>query len=56
MVGFRKGIDIRADGGYVVAPGSSIDGKPNEFKDIDKEIAELPLWVFELLTNLFANG
>jgi len=55
MVGFRKGIDIRADGGYVVAPGSSIDGKLYEFKDIDKEIAELPLWLLDLLTNKESN-
>ena len=56
MKGFRKGIDIRADGGYVVAPGSSIDGKPYEFKDIDKEIAQLPLWLFDLLTNKETNN
>ena len=56
MVGFRKGIDIRADGGYVVAPGSSIDGKPYEFEDLDKEIAELPLWLLDLLTNKDTNN
>ena len=55
MVGFRKGIDIRADGGYVIAAGSSIDGKLYEFKDIDKEITELPLWFFDLLTNKESN-
>ena len=54
--GFRKGIDIKADGGYVVAPGSSIDGKLYEFEDIDKEIAELPLWLLELLTNKETNN
>jgi putative DNA primase/helicase len=56
MVGFRKGIDIRADGGYVIAPGSSIDGKLYEFEDIDKEIAELPLWLLDLLTNKETNN
>ena len=56
MVGFRKGIDIRADGGYVIAAGSSIDGKLYEFEDIDKEIAELPLWLFDLLTNKETNN
>jgi len=54
--GFRKGIDIRADGGYVVAPGSSIDGNPYEFEDIDKEVAELPLWLLDLLTNKETNS
>ena len=56
MTGFRKGIDIRADGGYVVAPGSSIDSKPYEFVDIDKEIAQLPLWLLDLLTNKETNN
>ena len=27
---FMDGIDVKADGGYVVAPGSEIDGKPYE--------------------------
>ena len=30
------GIDIRADGGYVIAPGSSIDGKLYEFDNRHK--------------------
>ena len=55
-IGFRKGIDIKADGGYVIAPGSSINGKHYEFEDIDKEIAELPLWLLDLLTNKETNN
>ncbi len=47
----RPGIDIRADGGYVVAPGSSIDGNAYEFEDKDKKIAELPQKLLEILTN-----
>ena len=47
----RPGIDIRADGGYVVAPGSSIDGNAYEFKDKDKDIAELPQKLLKVLTN-----
>lgn len=35
-----SGIDIRADGGYVIASGSSIDGNPYEFEDEDAQIAE----------------
>ncbi len=50
-VNFRPGIDIRADGGYVIAPGSSVDGNYYEFKDKDKEIAELPQKLFEMLTS-----
>jgi len=50
-VNFRPGIDIRADGGYVVAPGSSIDGNAYEFEDKDKDIAELPQKLLEILTS-----
>ncbi len=45
----KPGIDIRADGGYVIAPGSSIDGNYYEFDDKDKEIAELPQKLLEIL-------
>jgi hypothetical protein len=48
--GFRDGIDIKADSGYVLAPGSSINGNPYEFEDIDKEIAELPIELLKILT------
>ncbi len=47
----RPGIDIRADGGYVVAPGSSIDGNAYEFEGKDKDIAELPQKLLEILTS-----
>jgi len=47
----KPGIDIRADGGYVVAPGSSIDGNYYEFEDKDKEISELPEKLLEMLTS-----
>jgi putative DNA primase/helicase len=45
------GIDIRADGGLVIAPGSSIDGNDYEFEDEAKEIAELPQKLLEILTS-----
>ena len=32
------GIDLKADGGYVVAPGSMIDGKPYEYQDAGEHI------------------
>jgi len=47
----KPGIDIRADGGYVIAPGSSINGNYYEFNDADKEITELPKKLLELLTS-----
>jgi len=45
------GIDIRADGGLVIAPGSSINGKAYEFEDEAKEIVELPQKLLEILTS-----
>jgi putative DNA primase/helicase len=45
----KSGIDIRADGGYIVAPGSSIDGNYYELKDKSKEINELPKKLLEML-------
>lgn len=47
----KPGIDIRADGGYVIAPGSSIGGNYYEFDDEYKEISELPQNLLEMLTN-----
>jgi len=44
----RPGIDIRADGGYVVAPGSSIDGKFYEFTN-QEPIAEIPEKLLDII-------
>lgn len=42
------GLDVRADGGYVLAPPSMIDGKPYEWT-IERAVAELPpAWVERL--------
>jgi hypothetical protein len=53
-VGFRPGIDIRSDGGYIVAPPSihacgggyewEVTGHPDE-----AELAEMPDWLVELI-------
>jgi len=48
----KPGIDIRAVGGYVIAPGSSIDGNYYKFDDADKEVAELPKKLLEILTSI----
>jgi hypothetical protein len=40
------GIDLRGEGGYVVAPGSTIDGVAYELVS-DKPLAPLPAWVAE---------
>lgn len=42
-----QGIDVRGDGGYVVGPGSIIDGKPYEIT-ADREIAAAPDWLLKL--------
>lgn len=47
--GLRPGIDVRANGGYIIAPGSTIDGIPYQFDDKDKEIAELPDELLKIL-------
>lgn len=43
------GVDIRADRGYVVAPGSIVDGKPYVLKGDFRRLAELPLNVITQL-------
>ncbi len=52
----KLGIDIRANGGHVVAPGSVIDGNYYEFADKEKQVAELPHKLLELLTNAKTTG
>jgi hypothetical protein len=42
-------IDTRAHGGYVVAPGSTVDGRPYAVVD-DRPPAPLPAWLAALLT------
>ena len=39
-------IDIRSKGGYIVAVGSIIDGKPYQWKG-PRELAECPQWIIE---------
>ncbi len=43
------GIDVRAQGGYVVAPPSVADGRPYEWVNPGAEVAELPAWLAETL-------
>lgn len=38
------GLDIKANGGYVVAPGSIIDGKPYRYEN-GRDVAEAPEWL-----------
>lgn len=47
--GIRPGIDVRAQGGYLVAPPSTIDGKAYRWLNDDKP-ADCPPWLLELLT------
>lgn len=47
--GLLPGIDIKADGGYVVAPASQITGKPYEWVDAEAHIAMLPETIAALL-------
>jgi putative DNA primase/helicase len=47
--GLLPGIDLKADGGYVVGPGSEIDGRPYEWTDPEARVAALPACVLELM-------
>ena len=51
--GFMPGIDIKADGGYVIAPLSMIEGRPYQWEKgcspEDVEIAQAPGWLINLL-------
>ena len=42
------GIDIRSSGGYVLGPGSWVDGKPYRLM-IDKPIAPAPKWLLDMI-------
>ncbi len=41
------GIDTRGKGGYVVIPGSTIDGKPYHVEDTSAIIAPAPKWIID---------
>jgi putative DNA primase/helicase len=55
-VNLRNGIDIRGDGGYVLAVGSVIDNKPYTAIDPSVEVSQLPQKLYEILIdNVPAN-
>jgi len=41
-----KGVDVRSRGGYVVGPGSTIDGRSYEIS-VDAPVADAPAWLIE---------
>ena len=43
------GIDIKADGGYIVAAPSIVDGVHYEFLNVGAELASAPAWLVELI-------
>ena len=44
------GLDVRGEGGYIVAPGSTVNGKMYTWQDETAPIAELPGWLLALIT------
>lgn len=49
--GFMPGLDIRGDGGYVVAPPSVVEGKPYTWiQDPSVGIADAPQWLLNLIS------
>lgn len=60
-VGIAPGLDVRGDGGYVAAPRSSHrDGRCYEWEGAhhpdDLELAPIPDWLLELMTDKRRNG
>lgn len=50
-VAFAPGLDVRADGGYIVAPGSvHANGRRYHWKDENAPIADAPTWLLEQIT------
>lgn len=49
--GLGPGLEIRGDGGYVVGPGSTFEGKRYEIVD-DRPIAEAPPWLMRRIAAL----
>ncbi len=48
-IGIADGLDIRADGGYLVGAGSDIHDKHYTFKDPAADILPAPQWLLDLL-------
>ena len=55
-IGWLKGVDVRAEGGYVVAAGSVINGEPYEWavsiEDVDIQSEEDDVWVSYLFDEI----
>lgn len=49
--GFRPGLDIRGDGGYVLVAPSEIGGHAYQWDNIDSAIADAPDWLLETIAN-----
>lgn len=47
-----KGLDIRASGGYVIVPPSIHEtGRPYQWAELRRAVADAPTWMFELLAD-----
>lgn len=54
-VNIMPGIDIRGDGGYIIAPGSKIHNNLYQAKDVNRHISTLPDGLITILTSNTSN-
>lgn len=55
-IGVLPGIDIKSDGGYVLAPGSVIEGKKYEWLNPDAPLIAVPAELLKILKERSAKG
>lgn len=47
--GMLPGLDVRADGGYIIGPPSTVQGNPYHWINEGETIAEAPAWLVDLI-------